>query len=185
MTNEEILDLYWKRDESAVIETKAKYGRKIYQMAMGIVNNFQDAEECENDTYLNAWNSIPPHRPQYFFAYLLRIARNEALRRYNYNHAQKRGGVASELYDDVSYGSSLENQIDAHFDYQELVKALNKFLKKLDPEKQSVLVRKYWGGQKISYIAKTLNISESKVKMILQRTRKKLKEYLNKEGIHV
>lgn len=185
MTNEEILDLYWKRDESAVTETKAKYGKQIFRMALGIVNDFQDAEECENDTYLKAWNSIPPHRPQYLFAYLLKIAKNEALQKYNYNHAQKRGGILLELDEEILNCSSSENHIDSDLEYRELVNALNKFLKELSPEKQSIFVRKYWGGQKISQIAEELGISESKVKMVLKRTRNKLKEYLRKEGIHI
>ena len=171
--------MYWERDQNAITETEIKYGNYCTSIAINILGNNEDAEECVNDTYMNAWNSMPPHRPTMLSTFLGKITRNLSFNRYKHNYADKRGGseisaVLDELSECVSGNSNVEQEIE----YKELVKAIDSFLDTLSPEKRSIFVCRYWYTDSISEIAKQFHMRENTVSMTLNRIRLKLKNYL-------
>lgn len=182
MEDRQIVILYLNRSESAILETKTKYGQYILKIAMNILGNVSDSSECENDTYLSTWNSIPPKEPENLKSYVGKISRNLALDLYRKKHAEKRGGntdvLLSELEDCVP--DKTENFSDVN-----LTELLNSFLKYQNKDKRVMFVKRYWYGESISDIAKEMGFSESKVATTLHRTRESLKEYLEKEGVSV
>lgn len=186
MEDKQILDLYNKRLEAAIAETADKYGKYCHSIAYNILYNTQDSEECVNDTYLKAWQSIPPHYPEKLSAYLGKITRNLALNRYKYYNRQKRGEgqtalVLEELLECVPSMDGPEQEVEEKI----LVEVLNRFLENLPEEKMKIFMRRYWYMSSIKEIADDFAMGESKVKMILSRSRSKLKELLEKEGILV
>ncbi len=186
MEDEQIVDLYWERSEAALSETAKKYGRYCRCIAFHILHNSEDSDECVNDTYLNAWNSMPPHRPAVLKAFLGKITRNLSLNRYRKLTAEKRGRgqmplVMEELHDCLPTADHMENVVDD----MALVEALNSFLGSLPMEKRKIFMRRYWYMSSIKEIAGDYRLSESKVKMILLRVRKDLKQRLQKEGINI
>ena len=183
MDDSGIVGLYLLRDEAAVTQTAEKYGSRLRALAYGIVGDRQTAEECENDTYLEAWSSIPPHEPRdYLYAFLARITRHLALNCCRERSRLKRSAYLCEL------GEELEQCIPSPGDEQCRVEdmtlrdALNAFLGKLEPEKRCVFLRRYWYLDSVADISKRFAISESKVKTMLFRCRNQLREYLEKEG---
>lgn len=179
MDDIKIVQLYWERDQNAITETEIKYGNYCTSIAINILGNNEDAEECVNDTYMNAWNSMPPHRPTMLSTFLGKITRNLSFNRYKHNYADKRGGseisaVLDELSECVSGNSNVEQEIE----YKELVKAIDSFLDTLSPEKRSIFVCRYWYTDSISEIAKQFHMRENTVSMTLNRIRLKLKNYL-------
>ncbi len=183
MTDSEIVQLYINRDERAVHETKLAYRRLLYGIAYNILHNKEDAEECENDTCVKAWNSIPPNRPQRLCAYLCRIVRRLALDRYDYNNAAKRGTALplEELEDFFASCGCAEDRLDEHA----LAELLNSFLRECDRDSRVIFLRRYWFGDSISDIAKQLHCTESRIKSRLSRTNKRLREFLRAEGYSV
>lgn len=185
MDDQEIVDLFFERSESAIKEVKEKYSRYCYSIALGILRNYEDAEECLNDTWVRAWNAIPPARPVVLRTFLGKITRNLSLNVLEKTKAEKRGQgqvplILSELEDCIS---ALNSQPDEKFEGEEITEVINKFLSKLKPEQQKVFVRRYWYASSIKEIAEDYSISESKVKSILFRLRKKLKKELEREGV--
>jgi len=180
MTDEQIVELYLDRNEAAITETRLAYGRLLQSVAFNILRNKQDAEECENETCLRAWNSIPPNRPQRLCAYLCKIARRLALDRYDYNNAAKRGTALpiEELEECLAAAGCAEDRLNE----SAFTELLNGFLAASDRDTRVIFVRRYWFGDSISDIAKHLHASESKVKTRISRTLKKLREHLKKEG---
>lgn len=183
MTDEHIVKLYLERDETALVETRSAYGRLLRSIAFNILHNDQDAEECENETCLRAWNSIPPHKPQRLCAYLCKIARRLALDRYDYNHAAKRGEALplEELSEFLASAGCAEDRL-TETAFAELI---NGFLDKSDLDTRVIFIQRFWFGYSIAEIAKKLGASESKVKTRISRTLKKLREYLKKEGYDI
>lgn len=183
MDDDKIIDLYWERSEKAISETSKKYSRYLRAIASNILSNHLDAEECENDTYIAAWNAMPSARPNRLLAFLGRITRNIALDRYDYNTAKKRNNefdiLLSELEDFVSTSTDVETQ----FENGELSKIISSFLRTINSEYRIISIRRYWYTDSIKSISLQLGMSESKVKSILFRTRNNLKTYLEKEGI--
>ena len=184
MDDNQIVDLYWKRQETAISETKKKYGRYLFSIANHILAQYEDSEECVNDTYLGAWNSIPPHEPTVLSTYLGKITRRLALKRHRMNTAEKPGGTETdlsldELEDCVSGGHIPDEQLNYHM----LVSALNDFLADLPETQRRIFVCRYWYCDSIAEIAHRFSCSESHVKTILLRIRKKLKYRLKKEEI--
>jgi len=184
MEDRSILNLYNSRDESAITETAAKYGGYCTKIAMNILRNEQDADECVNDTWLKAWESIPPMVPVILSSFLGRITRNLALNALKANNTKKRGGnqihlVLEELDDCIQSPASTESE----FDSKETEKTISDFLYTLKKESRVVFVRRYWYYDSISDIAKAHKMSKSKVKSMLLRTRNKLKQYLEERGI--
>lgn len=185
MTDEAIVALFWSRSELALEETKAQYGRYVQSIAYGILQDREDAGEIANDTYLKAWNTIPPQRPSPLKAFLGRIARQLALNRAEQKNAAKRGGGQyAEVVEELS--ECLSDASVADFsDSLALQTALNGFLRSLPLEARRVFLRRYWYTASVSEIAQFYGMSESKVKSLLLRTRNKLKLYLEQEGIDV
>ena len=184
MTDSEIINLYWIRAETAINETARQYGAYCKTISMNIVHNTEDAEECVNDTYLHAWNSIPPGRPAMLSAFLGRIARNLSLDKYKARKAQKRSHdetalLLGELDDCVPSRSSVEDE----FGLALLSEAIDHFLSIIARDDRLFFVRRYWYGDSIADIALRFAVSESKIKTNLFRTRNKLKNYLAKEGV--
>lgn len=181
----QIVDLYLMRDESAIHESKVKYGAYILAIALNILNSKEDADECENDTYLSAWNSIPPNEPRSLKLYLGRIARNLSIDIYRRYTSKKRGeGMETlllELDECVPGDADLEREIEV----KDLTRVLNDFLRAQTKEKRVMFVKRYWYGQSISEIAAAMNVSDAKVATTLFRVREELKDWLLKEGIAV
>lgn len=184
MDDQQIIELYWKRSDDAIAQTQKKYGRLCYKIAFNILGSHQDSEECVNDTYLRAWNVIPPERPEKLSAFLCRITRNQALKRYERNTAEKRGGGEIPLaLEELSGCIPDPGSVTALTEQRELTRQLNGFLSGLNAENRRIFLRRYWGLESVRDIALDLALSESKVKVTLHRTRKKLKNYLEQEGI--
>ncbi len=179
MTDEEIVELYWNRSEAAITETDIKYGKLCFHIANNILCSDGDSEECVNDTYHSVWKVIPPERPTIFRSFLCKIARNIALNRYDYMHAQKRNSEyecsLSELEEMITYD-------DKSFDRSILAHLINDFLGSLSKENRKIFMRRYWFCDSIHEIANQFNYSESKVKSKLFRIRNQFYEYLKKEG---
>ncbi len=186
MDDKEILDLYWQRDMAAIQETDRKYGAYCKSIALHILENHEDAEECTNDTYLKAWNSIPPQRPQVLSAYLGKLVRNLSFDRYRYRQARKRGAgqmelVLEELAECVSGCENVEQEMDR----RELVRTLNDFLQSISQELRGIFLCRYWYAMPVGEIARRFGKTESNVSVILNRLRKKLRVYLEERGYEV
>ena len=184
MDDKNIIGLYWSRSESAIQETDRKYGRYCYRIAFNILANQQDSEECVSDTYLTAWNHIPPERPQILSAYLGKITRNLSLKYWRDQHAQKRGGgqtmlALEELEQCISAGNSTEQEVDRRL----LAEAINRFLDDLKDEQREIFLQRYWYLQSIEEIAIRHNYSSGKITTMLFRIRKKLQKALEKEEL--
>lgn len=185
MEDRQIIALYWARAEEAITETAAKYGRLCRYIADNILRNHEDSEECVNDTYLGLWNAIPPSRPERFSVYVGRVARNLALKKYDYLTAEKRNPEAvcslEELGDCVSGNDGVETELER----RRVEEAIGAFLRAQEAEKREVFLRRYWYFDSIGAICRRTGFSESKVKSMLFHTRRRLREYLEKEGIAV
>jgi RNA polymerase sigma-70 factor (ECF subfamily) len=184
MDDQQIIDLYWARSENAISETAEKYGKYCHTIAYHILHNDEDSEECVNDTYLRAWETMPPQRPHRLSAFLGKITRNLSLDRYKRLAAEKRGSgqvplALDELLDCVPTGDSAEKTADD----LALTESLNRFLGTLSVDSRRIFLRRYWYLTPVKEIAAGCSISESKVKMSLLRSRKELKKFLEKEGI--
>lgn len=183
MDDDKIVDLYLHRDETAIWQTTEKYGHRLQDVAYMITQDRHAAEECENDTYLQAWNTIPPHEPRaYLFAFLARITRHIALDFCKERSRLKRSAFLCELSGEMEQCIPGPNDTERHIDAMALADAINKFLATLSSEKRNIFVRRYWFMDSVSSIARFYGLSESKVKSILFRIRNQLREYLNKEG---
>ena len=186
MEDSQIIDLYWARLEQAIQETDTKYGSYCRAIAHNILKSVEDSEECVSDTWLRAWNAMPPQRPSVLSAFLGRITRNLSLDRYKAARAEKRGGSSfpaalDELSECVPAGGSVEQTMDE----RELGQAIDRFLRTI-PEKQcSLFLRRYWYAESISQIAERYSLKENTVKSILFRTREQLRKFLQKEGVAV
>lgn len=183
MEDSKIVDMYWQRDESAITETAAKYGNYLKSVSYRIVNNTADAEECVNDTYSDAWNTMPPHRPSGLSTFLGKITRRISIDLWRKNHAEKRGGgemplALDELSECISGKDSTETSIEMH----ELTGIINSFLAGLSATERNVFLRRYWYMDPVSAVAKRFGFSESKTASMLFRTRNKLRARLEKEG---
>lgn len=185
MNDSEIIALYWERSEAALEATEKKYGKLCRHIAMNILQNSEDAEECVNDTYLGAWNAIPPQKPAVLSAYLCRIARNCALKKYYYNNSKKRNAQVEISLTELENCLVQTTEGAYPFETEIAAKAISKFLRTLNCESRNVFMRRYWFFDSVSDIADRFSISESKVKSILFRTRGKLKKFLMKEGIEI
>lgn len=184
MDDKKIIDLYWKRSESAIAETDKKYGRYCSTIAFNILHNREDAEECVNDTYFKVWGVIPTLRPLKFSAFIGRITRNLSLNKYEYYNAKKRGqGETQVVFEELQGCIVSTGNVEDAIEDMLLSEKLNCFLEGLPTEKRKIFMRRYWYLSGVKDIASDYQMSESKVKMILLRTRNALKEYLEQEGI--
>ncbi len=179
----DIVQLYWARDVEAISATEAKYGHYLSAIAQNILCNPEDAEECVNDTYLKAWNSIPPHRPAMLSTFLGKLTRHLAFNRYQYNRAEKRGGgelplVLDELAECVSDRDDVEQIIDRN----ELAAAINEFLRRLPAKQRAMFICRYWSSDSVSAIAARFGMTAGNVSVTLNRLRHKLRQHLIERG---
>lgn len=186
MEDIQIIQMYFNRDEKAIRETSLKYGNYCSSIAIKILNNWEDAEECVNDTYLCAWESIPPTRPEMLKVYLGRITRNLSFNLYKKMNADKRGNgqialVLDELAECISGGCEPEQQ----YLQKEIVSCINSFLRELPKEKRIIFVRRYWYSDSVSEIADRIGKSENAVSVTLNRLRKMLHIYLLERGFNL
>ena len=183
MTDEQIIAMYQKRQESAIRETEAQYGAFCFRLADHILNNREDSEECVNDTWLHTWNAIPPVYPQCLRMFLAKITRNLSINRYRTRHAAKRGGgetelVLEELAECVAGSADVEETVLA----KELGESISRFAYDLSERDGNVFIRRYFFTESIPEIAREYNLTENHVAVILNRVRKALKTHLEKEG---
>lgn len=184
MEDEEIIQLYFARNQQAIKETEQKYGKLCLRIAKNLLSSPEDAEECVNDTYLALWDHIPPAHPAYLASFICKVTRNLSLKKLEHTTAQKRSPDAvislSEL-SDILPDSSMRASIES----RELGQLISAFLWGEKEEVRNVFIRKYWFFDSVGDIAKRYSYSESKVKSMLLRTRSRLKKYLMKEGIAI
>lgn len=184
MDDNEIVDLFLARDEVAISRTSEKYGKKLRSLAYSVCKEMTTAEECENDTYLKAWNTIPPQKPSaYLFSFLAKITRCTAIDRVKEKTRQKRNIQLLELTQEIEESMPNLCNVEAQFDGVILGETIGNFLRSLNEEKRCVFMRRYWFMDNISTISKRYSISEGKVKSMLFRTRKALYDYLIEEGL--
>lgn len=184
MEDSQIIDLYFLRDEKAILETAAKYASYCHSIAYRILESHPDSEEVVNDTYMGAWNSIPPNRPNSLSAYLGKITRRLALNQWRSRHTEKRGGgeaavALEELEGCIPSGSAVEELLQK----KQLSAFINAFVAALPTTERRVFVLRYWHLYSIADISSKYHFSESKVKSMLSRTRLKLQKHLVKEGM--
>lgn len=184
MEDYEIIELFFRRSEEAVTAASRKYGAYCRSVAANILPNREDVEECLNDTWLAAWDSIPPNRPEKLSVYLARIARNTALNRRKEQSAQKRGGgvvdaVLEELHEMIPCGSTVDEALDEIV----LRDAINAFLRAQPKLKRTIFIRRYWAMEPVNDIAGALGLRRGQTATILYRLRRELKDHLEKEGI--
>ena len=184
MDDKKIIELFLARNEDAIKHTDDTYGRRLFHLADNIVRNDQDAEESVNDTYMKAWNTIPPRKPQYFFAYIAKICRHFALDKLDWNNAAKRKAEIVSLTQEMELCIPDTRQ-EWTLSGKELGRILDLFLRTLTPENRVVFMRRYWYADSIAEISARYGIGESAVQMRLSRTKAKLCTYLEKEGIRV
>lgn len=184
MDDAKIIDLFWERNEDAIQETDAAYGRKLLMLANKILHNREDAEESVSDTYMKIWEIIPSQRPNYLFAFLASICRYLSFHKLDWKKAAKRSVEMISLSEEMALcipDEAREREIAG----RELGQIMNTFLDKLPKESRLIFLRRYWYMDTIAEIAARYGIGESKVKMQLSRTRNMLRSYLKKEGIAV
>lgn len=184
MEDQQIVQLYLDRAESAIAQTADKYGALLLSIARNILRSREDSEECVNDTYLSAWNAIPPSRPRSLSPWLGRITRNLALDRYDYNHAQKRNARFDAVLDELAEcipGPLLEAEVEN----REIGRIVDAFLQTLPEKNRTLFLRRYWYCQSIERIADSMGVGQSQVKSILFRCRKRLRSALEREEIYL
>ena len=186
MEDAQIIELFWARSENAIAEADARHGKYCRAIAYSILQSPEDAEECVNDTWMNAWGAMPPRRPDCLPAFLGKLTRNLALNRYRRRRADKRGGgqvplALEELGECAAAPSGMEGVEDREL----IVSVLNGFLDALPRRDRMVFLRRYWYFSSVAEIAGEYGLSQSNVKMILSRGRGKLKKALEKEGVRV
>lgn len=183
MEDSEIVALYWQKSEEAIQETQRKYAGYCFSIANHILCDHQDAEECVNDTWLNAWNAIPPQRPRVLPIFLAKITRSLSFNRYHARAAQKRGGGEVALVlDELSECLAGESDIEGEYAAKELGQCIRRFVRALPEKECNVFVRRYFFTDPVKEIAQRYRLTENNVMVILSRTRRKLKQYLIKEG---
>lgn len=182
MDDEQLIALYLNRDEGAIAETQEAFGTRLRQLAFRLLGNSEDVEECLNDTYFKVWNAIPPHRPNNLYAFCVTICRRTAMDMLDKRTAGKRSAQVVELSKEMEECLPAKEREE---DEDALAELMNAFLEKLDKEKRVLFIRRYWFGETSAEIAKQYGYSETKVRSVLFRTRKKLQKFLNGKGVHL
>lgn len=183
MKDNQIVELYWQKNTDAITETNNKYGVYCFAIANNILHNKEDSEECVNDTWLNAWNAIPPQKPRKLQIFLARITRNLSFNRFNARTAEKRGGGEIILVlDELAECIASESDVESAYVAKELGQSIKLFIRALPERDGNVFVRRYFFTESTAVIAKRYGLTENNVMVILSRTRKKLKTQLMNEG---
>lgn len=183
MDDGKIIELFYARSEQAIIELSNKYGSVCMRVAENILKNRSDSEECVNDAYLGAWNTIPPQKPDPLLTYVCRIVRNLAIKKYHANTAAKRNSVYDIALEELESCFPTSPSAEEEFSAKELARTIDAFLETLDDESRVMFVRRYWYADPVSDIARLFHTSAHKVSDRLYRIREKLKKYLIREGV--
>ena len=184
MNDEQIVSLFFDRSESALGAVQEKYGGLCLSTARRILPDARDAEECVNDVWMRVWNAIPPERPQHLGAYVARVTRNAAIDRYHYNSADKRSTQLTEAFEELANVLPSRDE-GAPEDRQAFSDFVASFLRSLSRENRVFFVRYYWYGESVGEIARDCRVGEGKIKSSLHRTRTKMREAMEKEGIRL
>lgn len=183
MKDKDIVELFWERNEQAIAAASQKYGRYCKTIAMNILQNNEDADECVNDALLGAWNSIPPNKPPVFSVFLARIVKNGAYDRLRRARRIKRGGGQLELvFEELAECVSGKSAVEDEYEFKELQNAINSFLKRINAKHRKMFLLRYWYSFSIAEIAAQIGTTENSVSVSLSRTRRKIKDYLTKRG---
>lgn len=185
MEDSEIISLYWSRDESAIAETSRKYGGLCFRIAKNILTAAADAEECVNDTYFRAWNSIPPQKPIKLGAWLGRVVRNISITLWQKNHAQKRYNGIDAILDELEDCIPSPDTVERELDEAELSRFIDGWLMSLEPSDRAIFVRRYWYGEPVAEISKEQGADPAKIASRMFRLRKKLRASLEQEGYSI
>lgn len=183
MEDSEIIELYFSRNEQAIQESARKYGKYCRSIAYGILENKEDTDESLNDTWLKAWNSIPPIKPLNFRVYLGTIVRNTSMNIYNKYHAKKRYKSMNMLLSEIEECISFENSIEKYFETQELSMAISEWLRSIEIDDRRIFLQRYWYAKNVKYIANCYGVSANTMTQKLKRLREKLRAYLESEEI--
>lgn len=175
--------MFHERSEQAIMELSKKYGSICTRVADNILNNRLDAEECVNDAYLGAWNTIPPQTPNPLLSYVCRIVRNLAVKKYHANTAVKRNSIYDVALDEIESCFPTAASVEEEFTANEVAHMIDGFLETLDKQNRMMFVRRYWYSDSIADIAERFHTSKHNVSVRLSRTREKLRKYLMKEGV--
>ena len=185
MTDEEIIDLFFERSEQAISELAEKHGNAVKRVAFNILGDLEDTKECVNDTWLGAWNSIPPHRPAPLRTYVCRIARNLATKKYHANFAQKRNSQYDVALDELAECIPDSNSVEDYVEADELAAIIDRFLDTLSYEDKFLFMRRYWFADSLADAAEMAGMSYNTAAVHLYRVKEKLKKQLIKEGVLV
>lgn len=182
MPDDRIVALYWSRSESAITETASKYGGYCRSIAYNILYDAQDTEECVNDTYLDAWNCMPPHKPAVLSTFLGKITRRISIDCWRRNHAEKRGGGQMEAVLDELSDCASPDDVESIIEDHEMARLIGAFLDGLPTDERRVFLCRYWYMESVSAIAKEYGCTTSKITSMLYRTRNRLRTFLESEG---
>ena len=185
MQDTQIINLYFDRNESAIEETHKKYGAYCHSIALHILQSHEDSQECVNDTWLKAWNAMPPQRPKLLRQFLAKITRHLSFDQYRADHAQKRGGGEMELALEELQNCVGGGDPATQAEFEELKRQIHSFLLALSVRDRGIFLRRYFYVEEMAAIAHRYGIKESNVRLILSRTRQKLRSHLEKEGFAV
>lgn len=184
MEDSQIIKLYWMRDEDAIVQTDQKYGKLCRGLSYRILANREDSEECVSDTYLAAWHQMPPQKPAYLKGFLARIVRNISISRIRERYSKKNGGgELSLVLEELENTLVSDANVEQAYEQKELAAFINRFLKTISKDDRVIFLCRYWRFFSVSEIALSQHFSESKVKTSLHRTRKKLHNFLESEGL--
>ena len=185
MSDDDIIEMLFARFEKSIEEIDKKYGKKCRRMALEILGNEQDAEECVNDAYLAVWNKVPPERPDPFSTFLYRILKNVSFKKKRSNERQKRKCIYEQATEEMAETLASSETVESALESKEIEKIVNEFLASLTLNNRVAFVRRYWYLENCNEIAKSLGLSEKNVTVMLTRTRKKLKSYLEERGVEL
>ena len=183
MEDSEIISLFFERSEEAIIELSEKYGKLCLRISQNIVNDFHDAEECVNESYLAVWDTVPPNRPDSLSAYVCRITRNISVDRYRHNTADRRDSSCDLCLDELENSLFASTSIDPDLNDDALADVIDEFLSRLSRTDRTILMRRYWYMDPYEDIARASGISEGAVRTRASRVREKLRKHLKKRGV--
>lgn len=178
MDDAKIIELFFQRDQQAIRELDAKYGKACHSLSFNIVNNRQDAEECVNDAYLGAWNAIPPAKPDPLLTYLCKMVRNISLNAYYKRKAAKRSSRYTVAMEEIEACIAAPDMVEAEIEARELARIIEGFLDMLTPEDRVIFLRRYWFADCCKDIAERVGLTEKNISVRLTRIREKLRKYL-------
>lgn len=184
MESNKIIQLFFDRDEAAITAVSEKYGAYCSKIALNILTSKEDSEECVNDAFLKAWELIPPNRPERLSTFLGKLTRNLAINKLKYSSAEKRGNQKADLLlDELAEIIPSDSSVELEQERKELIGEINSFLRKLPKQKRNIFILRYWHCDSVKEIAASNGLSKNNVSVILNRTRKKLKQHLEKKGM--